>query len=587
VPLTRAALAEAYRDFQVHRTFAEECLSVQDKQGRVIPYTFAPAPEKLLLAVEDLRAKRRPIRIIYLKARQVFVSTATAARFFHEIPFNAGQKGMVVAHDLDAAAEIFGYYKHFQDTYQPFRGVIGLPKLKQDNRGILRWANKSYIKVSTANNVRKGRAFSLRYLHLSEFAFWRDARTLMAALMQSVPDDPETMVVVESTANGIGNEFYQLWQRANDPVGECEWTAIFCGWWEHPEYRRALDVPADQFQRSLTDEEYELAERYGLSLEQLHWRRWCIRNKCDNNPDTFRQEYPGCPEEAFLFSGRPRFSHQHLARMPIIRDAPVGELEEVALGPKTHIQFMPKERGGVVTLYKKPGRERLYVIGVDVAEGIDAVGPQAVGASDRDYTVCSVLDRDTGEQVCKLRARLEPSPAGVYLALLARWYNWAFVVPEANGAGLALLTELQHQGYPPALIYHRQPQPDDLYAPEAHNVLSHLGWLTTTVTRLQLVSKLDTAIRELAVVIRDPNTLAECRTFVVHPSGKPAAQAGCHDDEVFALGLGVVGLEQPPADARLLGLKRPAPPRSAVGGAVRYGRRRRITTGQRAPTIRL
>jgi hypothetical protein len=160
------------------------------------------------------------------------------------------------------------------------------------------------------------------------------------------------------------------------------------------------------------------------------------------------------------------------------------------------------------------------------------------------------------------------------------------LVPEANGAGLALLTELQHQGYPPALIYHRQPQPDDLYAPEAHNVLSHLGWLTTTVTRIQLVSKLDSAIRELAVVIRDPNTVAECRTFVIYPSGKPAGQAGCHDDEVFALALGVVGLEQPPADARLLGLKRPAPPRSAVGGAVRYGRRRR-TTGERAPTIRL
>lgn len=578
-------LREVYRDFQDHKAFAEESLSVQNKQGQVVPFTFAPAPEKLRVAVEELRRRRRPVRIVYLKARQVFVSTATAGRFFHEIPFQAGQKGMVVAHDLDAAQEIFGYYKHFQDTYEPFRGLVGLPTLKQDNRGILRWSNKSYVKVSTANNVRKGRAFSLRYLHLSEFAFWRDARTLMAALMQAVPDDPDTIVVVESTANGVGNEFHQLWQRATDPNGDSEWLAIFCAWWEHPEYRRPLDVPADEFQRSLTDEEYELAERYGLSLEQLNWRRWSIQNKCDGSPDTFRQEYPGCPEEAFLFSGRPRFSHTHLSRMPIIRDAPAGELEEIALGPKTHIAWQIRDRGAVI-LYKKPVQHRQYVIGVDVAEGIDAAGPHSTGTPDRDYSVATVVDRDTGEQVCKLRGRIEPSPFGVYLVILARWYNWAFLVPETTGSGLALMVEIAHQAYPPALIYHRHPQPDEEFAPEASNVLSRLGWLTNTVTRLQLVSKLDTAIRELSIIVRDPNTLQECRTFVVHPNGKPAAQSGCHDDEVIALALAVVGLEQAPPDTRLMGLKRQLPPGAGAGPAVRYGRRRITQRDGRGQLVR-
>ncbi|MBM3744184.1 MAG: hypothetical protein FJW34_00130 [Acidobacteria bacterium] len=579
-------LRELYEDFHDHRKFAEESLSVQNKQGQILSFSFAPAPEKLRQAVEELRRKRKPIRIVYLKARQVFVSTATAAHFFHEIPFQAGQKGLVVAHELDAATEIFGYYKLFQDTYRPFRGLVGLPRLKQDNRGILRWANKSYIKVATANNVRKGRAHSLRYLHLSEYGFWRDARTLMAALMNSVPDDLDTMVVVESTANGIGNEFYQLWQRASDPHGDGEWTAIFCAWWEHPEYRRELDVPADQFQRSLSDEEYELAERYGLSLEQLAWRRWAIRVKCDNNPDTFKQEYPSCPEEAFLFSGRPRFSHQHLARMPVIRDAPTGDLEEVEIGPKKHIQFVQRERGPVV-LYKRPGQHRQYVIGIDVCEGIDAAGRGAIGASDPDFSVATVLDRDTGEQVCKLRGRIEPAALGRYVAVLGRWYNWAFLVPEANGPGLALLTELQHEAYPPALIYHRQPDPDDLYAPEATSTRLRLGWKTTTVTRLQLVSTLDGAIRELAVVIRDPNTIAECRTFVVHPDGKPAAQSGCHDDEVIALGLGVIGLQQAPPDMRLLGLKPKPPPHLGTGGAAKYGQRRQSGSSARGTRLRL
>ncbi len=58
----------------------------------------------------------------------------------------------------------------------------------------------------------------------------------------------------------------------------------------------------------------ELAERakYSLTLEQLYWRRWAIDSKCEGSADLFRQEYPGCPEEAFLGSGRPRFSHEAL-----------------------------------------------------------------------------------------------------------------------------------------------------------------------------------------------------------------------------------------------------------------------------------
>lgn len=536
--MARDPVERLIEDFSDHKLFAERCLSIARKDGTVVPYRFAPAPEKLRLAVDDLRRKRRPVRIVYLKARQVFVSTATAARFFHEVPFNSGQKALVVAHDLEAANEIFGYYRFFVESYRPFGGIITLPRLKQDNRNVLRWANGSYIRVATANNVKKGRAFSLRYLHLSEFAFWRDAKTLMAALMNAVPDDPDTMVIVESTANGVGNPFWELWQRANDPTAGSEWTPLFCAWWEHPEYAARVEDRA-RFQRSLTEEERELARRYGLSLEQLAWRRWAIATKCDGNPDTFRQEYPACPEEAFLFSGRPRFSHQHLGRMPVIRDAPVGELEEVAIGPKTHIQFVQRERGPL-TLYKRPAEHRCYVIGVDVAEGRDSAGRDAL-VRDPDYSVACVLDRDTGEQVAKLRGRMEPTVFGAYVATLGRWYNWAFLVPEANGPGLALLAELQHRGYPPGLIYRRQPQPDDPLDTES---LSRLGWRTTTITRQQLIARLDRAIREMSVLIHDPNTLSECRTFVVHPDGRPAAQAGCHDDEVIALALAVVGLEQ-------------------------------------------
>ena len=41
-------------------------------------------------------------------------------------------------------------------------------------------------------------------------------------------------------------------------------------------------------------------------------RRWCLKNNCRGNVDIFRQEYPSCPEEAFLMSGRPVFDNRRV-----------------------------------------------------------------------------------------------------------------------------------------------------------------------------------------------------------------------------------------------------------------------------------
>ena len=412
-----------------------------------MPFLLQPAQIKLHELIEKARQKRKPVRIVVLKARQVMISTATAAEYFHAVPFSAGQKALVVAHEKDACKNLYSYYSQLVDNYQPFAGVIGLPAIEQraDDRGFLKWANQSQIKIATANNLKTGRSSSIRYLHLSEYAFWRDARTLMTGLMQCVPNDPDTCVIVESTANGVGGPFYQLCMEAMDPSSGSEWDFLFFAWWEHPEYVLAVaDKPA--FEGSLTRDERDMAERYHLTLEQLNWRRWCIRANCQNSPEIFKQEYPSNPEEAFLFTGRPRFSHTHLARMPVIADPTVGELVTMQAGPKQVLTFQQQDRGALV-VYKRPLPNKRYIIGVDVAEGIDPAAQASLGASDPDYSVAMVADADTGEQVARLRGRIEPAPFGEYVNALAQWYNWAFVVPEANGPGIAFLEALLREGF--------------------------------------------------------------------------------------------------------------------------------------------
>lgn len=585
-PAQRKIINSTKEDWDDHEVFCREALAIRDKRGKTIPFLLQPAQKRLDEAFERAKSAGKPVRIIFLKARQVMVSTGTATEFFKRVAFSPGQKALIVSHEASSTQNIASYYKQLDDNYLPFRGLVPKLGVVRDNDNTLEYEGGGYIKVATANNLRTGRSFSLRYLHLSEFAFWRDAKTLMTGLMQSVPDDPDTCVVIESTANGVGGEFHRLWLQATDPTyhGEDgEWIPLFFGWWEHPEYTRPL-TDRRAFQETLTREELELAQRYTLSLEQLHWRRWAIKNKCGGSIDTFRQEYPSNPDEAFLFSGRPRFSHAHLNRMPVDpTGGTVGDLQSITIGPKSLLKFFPDpDRKGAMVLYSMPKAGHQYVIGVDVAEGID---PQEDG--DPDYSVASVLDRQTGEQVAKVRARMEPAPFGEYVEALSRFYNWAFVVPEANGPGIAFLEQLLRMDFPPALIYHRRPQPDEQFAAGDSTVLQRLGWKTNANTRVQMISRHDQNIREFGIFIRDPHTLREHQTFVVKTNGRAEATDGTHDDEVIALALAGIGLEAAPADRTIHNAmkQRPAHVPQSTGTVKTYGKRRQ--TGDRGQLLRL
>lgn len=534
------ALEEIYEGFHDDATFCRESQSVQDKLGRLVPCELGPAQLKLYRLIQDLKAKRKPIRILCLKARQVWISTYIAARFSRDTPHRSGQQTLVLAHDKKTALNLFSYYERFYKTYKPFRGVISLPKGSPTGEE-LAFDNSSWIKVHTAGNANIGRSFVLRRVHFSEFAFYPDSRNLMAAVMAAVPGDLDTEVFVETTANGVGNEFHQMWQRAVS--GESEWIPYFFAWWEHPEYVRAIEVTREQFERSLTQAEREMRQAYNLTHEQLNWRRYKIRNDLNGDEALFRQEYPGNPEEAFLTSGRPRFDHKTVQRQPIVREALTGQLEMEEYGGRKKILFLPKERGDLV-IYRKPQENREYMCGADVAEGLDI--NDGKGTPDPDWCVAQVHDRETGEQVARFRARITPAEFGWQLFLLLAYYNWAQIVPEANGPGLAAIDALLAHRYPADLIYHRIRTADQ----DPKERADLIGWKTTQVTRPQMISLLDDALRQAAILIHDPITQSELFTFVIKVNGRAEHQTSCHDDCVIAEALSVVGMVQMPAKKR-------------------------------------
>ena len=537
---------DVYFGFQNHARFCRECLTVETQGRKLVPMHLTEGQIRLEEAIQRQRDRGRPVRIIYLKSRRIKATTGTAARFFHDTAFNAGTHTVVLAHSETSVEQIFQIYKRFHDLYKPFAGVIGLPptRVLADRLyfGYGDDTESSWIQIHTAGTATFGRGFRIDNVHFSEYPYYADSANTRIAVMSAVAKLPETCAIIEGTSKTIGDDFHKMWQASLEATSESEWVPLFMSWWEDPDNRMPLAVPPAVFQDSLSREERELMGRYSLSLEQLGWRRWTIINDCGGDMQKFRREHPATPEEAFTASSRNRFSIPHIQKMPIIRDAMVGELEINDVGGgEQRLVYLPTQFGAL-KIFRRPEKGKLYALGADCAQGLDAT--EGEGEPDPDYSVGQVLDRDTGEQVAVLRARMMPGETGRYMARLGKFYNNAQICGERNpgGGGVSMLESILNADYPPTLIYHRPVSPDR--DPQVRG--DRIGWDTTGVSRPMLISALDEVIRQLAIVVHDPVTQQELLTFVINPMGKAEAQRGCHDDTVIALALAVIVITRMP-----------------------------------------
>lgn len=562
--LTPPEQADLIRDFGDYPLFCRESLRLRDRAGTRKPLEPWPSQLKLNAAIQKQRKAGKPVRIRALKTRRSGFTVGACSQIFHEVPFFPGRRALIIADHYDPAAlEAFDYLKQFRDGYVPFarHGVsIALPELKSDAGEAMEWANKSEVAVYSADRAEiRGGGF--HWALFDEVAFWRAARLTLRSARAMVPDLPETAIIEQSTANGQGDEWWELCQKAMDPASAEGWAFVFFGWLEDANNRMPFEHAEDEvkLQRSLDKEEGALHERHGATLEQLNWRRWKVRTVFDGHVEDFHQEYPTTPDEAFLTSGRPGLTISSLIHMPAWKEPAVGELEEVEEYPKRKLRFVHRD-GGALIIGKLPDPARSYVIGGDPSKGVDVSGDKR--GSDPDYSVAPVLDQATGEQVAQLRGRIRPVPFAEALALLGRFYNWAFLVPEANDAGF--IDALLRTNYPLERIYSRRRDPTDRRSAQPEDI----GFETTNVTRPWLVSALDDALRELSIVIRSPVAQQECRTFVVKPNGKMEHQTGCHDDCVLALALAVIGLRVAPK------VRRQSAAEGIRGVMIPYGARR-------------
>ena len=231
-------------------------VKIVNKDGDTVPFLLNEIQKQIDDKIKELEAAGIPARIIILKSRQVGGSTYIQGKFICRIIKNKNRIALVVAHRDDSTNAIFEKAKFMNNNLpahvKPLQQASNARELIFDRpphyKGKQEGLN-SRIKVQTAGSDGIGRSDTHYYVHLSEFAFYSgNPKKSLTGILQSVPNIPGTIVLIESTGNGM-NDFKDIWDAAE--AGENEWVPMFFAWHNDP-----LN------QMEVTEEEKEAWEAY-------------------------------------------------------------------------------------------------------------------------------------------------------------------------------------------------------------------------------------------------------------------------------------------------------------------------------------
>jgi len=428
---------------------------------------------------------------IILKARQLGITTITAAYIAWFILLHRDKTVLVVATKLDTAKNMIRVIRNIF-KYIP-NWLMDVGRIKFDNKHSIELENGSRVKaVTTSTDVGRSEAVSL--LVVDEVAHIKGFDEIWTGLWPTVSTGGH--VLLFSTPNGTGNMFHKEYIKAQN--GENTFNCRFgtyvnpynpkevyddrLMWWAHPEH----------------DEMWFTSETAGKSPREIAQEYLCNFNA---SGDTF-------------------IWHENITK-----------LEQFVTEPS---RKFPLDRN--IWIWKEPTQNGTYLISCDVSRG-DA----------QDCSAFHVLRLDTSPivQVAEYKGKVKPDLLGTYLVSVARYYNNATIAPENNSgwSGQTIL-KIQEANYE-FLHYSRQRKPkiksnrevDPYFAQQRNDYLP--GYAVTSANRLEMLAKMEQYIRQEEIYINSPRLVAEFKTFIVDDYNKPIAQRGYNDDLVMALAGGL------------------------------------------------
>ena len=532
---------------------------------------------KLIKRLEKMRKAGKPIRLILLKARQWGGSTAIQIymawlQLVHEVGLNS----LIIAHQGTGSDEIKDMFDRMIKSY-PVEMLHELGEAYAPNEPKMVGVGKSgnifrvpqrncKIKIGTAERPNSCRGGDYNLVHLSEVALWKETdgkkpEDIVRSACSGILLRPYTMIVYESTPNGVGNFFHKEYLAAKKGLSQFE--AMFVAWFEIEQYELPFANEAEKyafakklFENRRNDEVksdreepgtylWRLWEK-GATLEAIHWYV-SERSKYTNHGD-MASEYPSDDIEAFTYSGRKVFSSEDVEQFRPACRAPgwIGEIYGSADEGEKAIEGLrfKKEADGRLFMWHDVERSDTeevtdrYLVIVDVCKG------HTKNADFADILVIDRLFMMDGEPpvvAAEWHGHIDMDKLAWKATQVAAYYNNALLVIESNtletnntkGEAEYILT-LIHEVYGKQL-YARKQSAEDI----RQGLPKKYGYHTNPLTKKVVIYNLKVVIRERLYIEREEACLDEYLTYVETENNVFEAMEGYHDDRLMTRAIGM------------------------------------------------
>jgi hypothetical protein len=398
--------------------------------------------KKLLRAFRDNRFN------IILSSRQSGKTTTITIYALWIVCFQADKRITIVANKESTAKEIFSRIRmSFEEL-----PVWMKPSVKSWRKDGFQLGNDSEIKVSTSSSSGP-RGSTSNLLIIDEMAHCPNEvmQELWKSAIPIISSSKKSQIVVISTPNGTDNKFYELYKESQKE--KSSWHLETVNWY---------DVPG-------RDEDWK---KETLSL-------------LNNNMDDFEQEY--CNK--FHEPGKTAIDPELLKALQAQCKDPIYVMDE-----------------GCYRIYNTPSPDGIYVVGVDVGEGI--------GRSNTVAQILNIADLTKIEQVGVFASNtISPYHFGTRLMGILEDWGRPPVLVENNNNGQQVLDVIHHtHNYESIVSY-------DIQGSKFYNKENRLGIYNHTNTKYKGIVNFRYWSNSLnAVKYNDLDTLLELETFVKLPN---------------------------------------------------------------------
>jgi hypothetical protein len=298
--------------------------------------------------------------------------------------------------------------------------------------------------------------------HLLE-EFW-------SSVIPAISSGKSSKILMVSTPNGIGNKFYEIFSGAES--GKLpQWKASRIDWWDRPE----------------RDESWRADMIAVLGSEEK-----------------FQQEFGN----TFLDDAAAAVGASIIERFKTQKKDPIWTSEDEEY-----------------TVFEYPDKTKMYVVGVDVGEGIGRASSVA--------QILDVTDLQNIKQVAVYgSAKIEPYHFANKLSTIGQSWGLPPILIERNNCGAQVIDALHHNHNYEKIVSYSKISEQDKY-----NRTRNMGVLSHTNIKFDGIQNMRYWINHLQTVhINDPSTISEFETFVRFPNGTYRKRSdNFFDDRIMAL----------------------------------------------------